>query len=70
MWTLAYFPSLQRKIGTKGVLRLCSAGWPVLFVTFPLLNELLRRDWIPVFWASIIIPIIVGGGIAMSFGKS
>lgn len=68
LWTLAYFPSLKRKLGTGPVMRLCSAGWPLLFASFAILNELLRRGWFIAFWTTLPLSLIVGGGIAMSFG--
>lgn len=33
-----------------------------------MLNEFLRRGWIATFRATLVLPIVVGGGVAMSFG--
>ncbi|KAK4610753.1 Efflux pump azaK [Fulvia fulva] len=67
LWTLMSFPTLKRKMGTRKVMQICSCGWPLLFASMPVLNEVLRRDAIAAFWAVVPVPLIIGGGVAMSF---
>lgn len=69
LWTLMSFPTLKRKMGTRKVMQICSCGWPLLFASMPVLNEVLRRDAIAAFWAVVPVPLIIGGGVAMSFGE-
>ena len=67
LWTLAVFPGLNRKVGNLNVMRLCSTGWPFLFACFPVLNELLRLGARTAFWAALVVPLLIGGFVAMSF---
>ncbi|KAL2161626.1 hypothetical protein VTH06DRAFT_8188 [Thermothelomyces fergusii] len=70
VWILLVFPPLQRRIGTNGVLNLCSMCYPFFFAICPLPNLLLRADTSAsraAFW--ILTPILqgVGSGVSMSF---
>ncbi|PFH63207.1 hypothetical protein XA68_16646 [Ophiocordyceps unilateralis] len=57
LWLVLVFPRLQRRIGTKRVLRLCGFFYPFFFGGFVLMNALLRQDKRALFW-------IVGGLVA------
>ena len=70
LWLLLIFPLLHRRMGTKGILRMCAAGWPVFFVGYIAMNALLRQGseaamvW---FWIVGSIVAFVGPGVAMAF---
>jgi len=70
LWLLFAFPPLHRRLGTRGLLRACGWAYPVTFVGYVLLNQLLRegtdeaRAW---FWVACAIESLVGPGVAMSF---
>lgn len=70
MWMLLFFPALQRNFGTGAVLRGCSSVWPVLMGVYPVMNEFLRHGWTLAFWIVAPICVVLGSGVAMSFGKS
>ena len=50
LWMLIAFPPLQRRFGTGNVLRACCILWPIMFMLFPLANEMLRHGYITLFW--------------------
>jgi MFS family permease len=70
LWLLLVFPFLHRRIGTKGVLRLCAVGCPFLFLGYILMNMFLREgsrmsnSW---FWITGSLVCFVGPSVAMSF---
>ncbi|PNY29727.1 peptide/nitrate transporter [Tolypocladium capitatum] len=70
LWLLLAFPVLQRRVGTKGVLRMCALAYPVFFAGYVVMNSLLRQGseasmvW---FWIIGSIIAFVGPGIAMAF---
>ncbi|KAI1171077.1 major facilitator superfamily transporter [Nemania sp. FL0916] len=70
IWLLAFFPPLQRRYGTNGVLRVCGVGYPFFMGFMPVLNAVLRADTrggVVAFW--IIAPILLslGPGVSMAF---
>ncbi|KAK6342279.1 hypothetical protein TWF730_001755 [Orbilia blumenaviensis] len=66
-WLLLIFPSLHRRIGTNGVLRVCATAYPVFLAIPPLLNLLLRKGFLTIFWISAPVLMALGCGVAMSF---
>ena len=71
VWMVLVFPSLQSKIRTKGVMRLCAFFWPAFFAGYVLMNATLRAERnqanevrSTVIWAA---NIIFGSGIWMAF---
>ncbi|KAF2183942.1 MFS general substrate transporter [Zopfia rhizophila CBS 207.26] len=67
LWLLLIFPSLQHRIGTGGVLRLCAAAWPFFFAALPICNVLLRHNLRIAFWILGPVNAVVGSGVAMAF---
>ncbi|KND86769.1 putative peptide/nitrate transporter [Tolypocladium ophioglossoides CBS 100239] len=67
---LLAFPMLQRRMGTKGVLRMCALGYPMFFAGYIVMNSLLRRGgeasmvWI---WIVGSIVAFIGPGVSMAF---
>jgi MFS family permease len=66
-WLLFIFPPLQRRIGTGGVLRLCSRAYPFFFLFNPLCNWLRRQGLNAAFWALGPPILMIGSGVAMNF---
>ena len=69
LWLLFAFPPLQKKLGTKGVLRACSIVWPFTFVVNPICNMLLRNDWKVAFWTIAPTSLVLGSSVSMAFSK-
>lgn len=69
IWVLVVFPNLQRKYGTCAILKLCGILWPSFLITFPILNECLRRDWTRLFWIAAPMTWALGSSVAMSLGE-
>lgn len=70
LWTLLFFPPLQRRWGTGGVLRACANFWPVFFALPPFSNFLLRRDLIAPFWIFGPVATVIGTGVSIAFSKN
>ncbi|KAJ5167758.1 uncharacterized protein N7482_003352 [Penicillium canariense] len=69
-WLLLVFPPLQRRIGSKGVTRLCALAYPLFFLCCPLGNVLLRMGTersINAFWIFAPTMLVIGCGVSMSF---
>lgn len=69
-WLLLVFPPLQRKIGSNGVIRVCSIAYPWFFLSCPLANSLLRLNTegsLKVFWVFVPTMLTIGCGVSMSF---
>ncbi|KAJ5736013.1 uncharacterized protein N7483_001138 [Penicillium malachiteum] len=69
-WLLLVFPPLQKRIGTKGVIRLCAAAYPCFLLACPFGNVLLRigtKAAINTFWVFVPLSLIIGCGVSMSF---
>jgi len=66
-WTLAVFPPLHKRIGTRGILRVTSAVLPVLFLVNPINNQLLKHNQITAFWIIAPIMMLLGGFYSQAF---
>lgn len=70
LWLLLVFPPLQRRLGTKVVMRWCAIAYPFTFLGYILLNYLLRNGshlsmaW---FWSIGAVITILGPGVSMTF---
>ncbi|KAK5136172.1 hypothetical protein LTR08_004009 [Meristemomyces frigidus] len=67
IWMLLPFPPLQRRLGTGNLLRGCAIAWPFMFVTYPLLNELLRHNRNTAFWVIGPLSTVFLSGVSMAF---
>ncbi|EME38764.1 hypothetical protein DOTSEDRAFT_92089 [Dothistroma septosporum NZE10] len=67
VWMLIGFPPLQRNFGTGPLLRICAFVWPLLMVSSPLENELLRHGQTKIFWIVMPILLIIASGVSMAF---
>lgn len=70
VWLLLFFPPLQRRFGTVGVLRGCSYYYPFFFATFPMFNLMLRQGTEAgriAFWILAPTLLVIGVGISMAF---
>ncbi|GKT56468.1 major facilitator superfamily transporter [Colletotrichum tofieldiae] len=72
LWLLVIFPPLQHRIGTNGVLRVCSYAYPWFYLTCPLGNLILKAsanspNLITFFWVFVPISLAIGSGVSMSF---
>ncbi|ERF74471.1 hypothetical protein EPUS_03909 [Endocarpon pusillum Z07020] len=67
VWVLFIFPPLQYRIGTGGVMRLCSYGFPLLYAFSPVTNLLLRMDLRLAFWLSTPALQLLSSAVGMSF---
>ncbi|EQL00226.1 hypothetical protein G6O67_008463 [Ophiocordyceps sinensis] len=73
LWFLFAFPWLQRRMGTKGVLRMCSIGYPILFSCFIAMNALLREGSevaVAGFWVITVVSALLGPAIFMSYSAA
>ncbi|ETS80159.1 hypothetical protein PFICI_07688 [Pestalotiopsis fici W106-1] len=67
VWLLVFFPPLQHRLGTNGVLRLCSVAYPFAMAANPLLSVILRSGAESVFWLLVPIFCLTAPGISMAF---
>ncbi|KAJ7593059.1 MFS general substrate transporter [Mycena floridula] len=67
IWLLVVFPPLQRRIGTKGLLRAVSMVYPTGFIVLPFLNFSLRHQWLTIFWCILPLFVVISSGCSMSF---
>ena len=70
LWLLLAFPFLQRRMGTKGVMKACGIVWPFFFGGYVFLNLLLRdgsRPAVITFWVVGSLVSFIGPGVAMAF---
>lgn len=70
IWLLLAFPVLQRRLGTKGVMKLCGIAYPFFFAGYILLNALLRADTptaTVLFWTIGAFVAVIGPGVSMAF---
>ncbi|OAQ97264.1 hypothetical protein LLEC1_03161 [Akanthomyces lecanii] len=68
-WLLVAFPILQRRYGTKGLLKLCATAYQFLFVGIILLNALLRISGKSAMaWAWTLGSCIAAAGPGVSMG--
>ncbi|SPJ73070.1 related to tetracycline resistance protein (probable transport protein) [Fusarium torulosum] len=70
IWLLVAFPLLHRRIGTRGVMKICGYAYPWFFFGFIMLNLLLRAHThaaMVTFWILGAVVTIVGPGVSMAF---
>ena len=70
IWLLVAFPKIHRRIGTKGIMWMCSYFYPVFFAGYIAMNALARQGPGPQeiwFWTIGGIVALVGPGVSMSF---
>ncbi|KAF5002590.1 hypothetical protein FGRMN_274 [Fusarium graminum] len=70
MWLVVAFPFLHRRIGTRGVMKICGFAYPWFFLGFVILNLLLRADTHAakvIFWILGVVVTVVGPGVSMAF---
>ncbi|KAM3498437.1 hypothetical protein MY10362_008242 [Beauveria mimosiformis] len=70
VWLVAVFPRLHRRLGNKKLLTACAVTYPFFFLTYIVLNELLRVDTPAArAWAWVVGPLaaVVGPGVSMAF---
>ncbi|KAI1127846.1 major facilitator superfamily transporter [Nemania abortiva] len=70
VWLLAFFPPLQRRIGTNGVMRFCGTAYPFFLGIMPVLNALLRlhtKAGDITFWVLAPLSLALGTGVSMAF---
>lgn len=73
LWLLLAFPFLQRRFGTKGVMKGCGIAYPFFFAGYIALNLLLREgshSSTVTFWVLGIIVAFIGPGVSMVFTGS
>ena len=70
IWLLFIFPPLQHKIGTGGILRWCSYGYPFFYSIYPICNLFLRYDMKIAFWAVVLPMSVLGAGVGMGLSTS
>lgn len=69
VWLLLVFPFLHHRVGTKGILYLCAAMFPLVFADYGAMNELLRngsqvaRAW---YWVALGGLVMLGSGVLMA----
>ncbi|KAK2686636.1 hypothetical protein QWA68_015257 [Fusarium oxysporum] len=70
LWILIGFPVLQRRMGTRRLLKVCGDAYPFLFLSYIVLNTLLRYGghiacvW---FWILGTVVVTIFPGVAMMF---
>lgn len=70
LWLLLVFPRLQRRVGTKGVMRICALAYPWFFASYVVLNLLLRQGSEPsrvCFYMVGSVAAVVGPAVSMAF---
>ncbi|OAA39553.1 Major facilitator superfamily transporter [Beauveria brongniartii RCEF 3172] len=70
VWLVGVFPRLHRRLGNKKLLTACAVTYPFFFLTYIVLNELLRVDTPAArAWAWVVGPLaaVVGPGVSMAF---
>ncbi|KAH9909527.1 MFS general substrate transporter [Xylariomycetidae sp. FL2044] len=70
VWLLVFFPPLQRRVGTNGVMRVCGIAYPIFMAIQPLLNLVLRLRTPAgdtAFWILASLTLAIGPGVSMAF---
>jgi len=70
IWVLVFFPPLQHRIGTNGVVRVCGIAYPITMAMMPVLNMILRIGTPGsrvAFFITGPILLIIFPGVSMSF---
>ncbi|KAH6898231.1 major facilitator superfamily domain-containing protein [Thelonectria olida] len=69
-WMLLAFPALQKRLGTKGIMKACGNVYPFFFFSYIILSQLLRSGThaaMVSFWTIGPIVAVVTPGVAMAF---
>ncbi|KAI5918829.1 major facilitator superfamily transporter [Camillea tinctor] len=70
IWLLVFFPPLQHRLGTNGVMRACGNAYPFFITAMPMLNLVLRQGSPgaqTAFWVMIAVALVLGPGVSMAF---
>ncbi|KAI0968599.1 major facilitator superfamily transporter [Xylaria arbuscula] len=70
IWLLIFFPPLQHRLGTNGLMRICGAAYPFFLGLMPILNAVLRLHTQPgntAFWVLAPVFLSLGPGVSMAF---
>lgn len=70
LWLILAFPFLQRRLGTRGVMKICGIAYPLDFASFILLSAFRREGSETsrvLFWVFGSITAFIGPGVSMSF---
>lgn len=67
VWLLVFFPPLQHRLGTNGVMRLCGIAYPIAMAFNPILSAILRSGAETTFWVMAPIFMLIAPGISMAF---
>ncbi|KAF4980762.1 hypothetical protein FZEAL_3317 [Fusarium zealandicum] len=70
LWLLLAFPVLQRRFGTRGVMKICGFAYPFFFAGFILVSVLLRAETYTttvLFWIIGSLASVIGPGVSMAF---
>lgn len=67
VWLLFFFPPIQRRLGTNGLMRLCGVAYPIAILFNPVLNLILRSGADIAFWIVAPIFMLIAPGISMAF---
>jgi hypothetical protein len=63
-------PPLDKKLGTRKLLRICFAAWPWFFVLPPLANFFSRRNHWLAAYALMGVGTVFGSGVSIAFSTS
>jgi hypothetical protein len=69
-WLLVVMPPLDKKLGTRRLLRTCFVVWPWLFVLPPLSNVFAQRGQWLLAYGMIGVGTIFGSGVSIAFSTS
>lgn len=67
VWMLVFFPPLQHRLGTNGVMRLCGIAYPIGMLFNPILSAVLRSGADTAFWVTAPIFLLIMPGVSMAF---
>jgi hypothetical protein len=67
VWVLAVMPPLDRRLGTRTLLRCCFAIWPIGFLMPIGANQLARHGNLNAMYALMAFLMTLGAGVAMAF---
>ncbi|KAI0535154.1 major facilitator superfamily transporter [Xylaria digitata] len=70
IWLLIFFPPLQHRLGTNGIMRACGVAYPFFIGSMPILNVVLRRHTHAAdvaFWILAPTFLSLGPGVSMAF---
>ena len=69
LWLLVLMPPLDRRFGTRRLLRMCFACWPWLFAGPVLASLAARRDAMWLAWLILVAGSVFGAGVSMAFSE-